>query len=149
MGWFNNQKILTKILVLVGFMSFLVAGVGTMGIYAVEHMRDAKQQIDISLRKSTYAGNLAEAVLYANRMEFDLASDFGEKSLHNARMLFENKKRNIRSIIKNMRDLAVSKERPFLDKIEETFDNYTLELDRTIAVAAATVDNARPRKASL
>jgi methyl-accepting chemotaxis protein len=128
----KNWKIRTKLLVLVGVMSAVIAIVSGVGYYAMELEADYRERIESDLRRALGGSRINTNAMALNRAEFRLAAEPSEEQLKVVTKIIEEEKKTLESRLAELRRTVSPDQAKQLDVIGEAYKVYVVDLDITL-----------------
>jgi methyl-accepting chemotaxis protein len=124
MGWFNNRKILTKILVLTAISAVFIISVGYIGYWSTNSIHRISNTQDIATKELNDAHQVMEAIITIDSMVNDSAANptpdnvaGNQKVIDKQKTVFENK-------IKELEAQADEQQKPMLLKVDAAYKTY-------------------------
>jgi len=138
MKFFNNLKIVYKILLLVGFLSVITAGIGYAGFSAVHTINRKSDDQAVSANETNSAHMIYEEILRLNSTTDDLASDPSADNVAKNEIIRKDAEKVISENLEKVQASADETQAELLKKFSESYKSYLPALDKVFSLAAGS-----------
>ncbi len=140
MSWFNNQRILLKLMMLVALMSAISIFLAGVGIHSLATLDSKANHMEESAQEALEAGNLRLSLSNIDELKFHIVADPSTKSLEESYKSIEEQKTLFNNSIATLEKTADDSQHEKLEKIKANLAAYILALDETIKTASSIKD---------
>ncbi len=129
-----NFRIVTKLLLLIGVMTCVIAAVGTTAYLGIEELQRGISDISESSTEALLGSQIRRNVSVMNRAEYQVAANPSDEEVRSAKERIEEARAEFASKIEMARKSADEKQAALLDTVDRAFKDYTAGLENTFAV---------------
>lgn len=131
----SNLKITYKLLLLVGLMSAVTAGIGAMSIINLQRLETNGNEIELAGREALTGARLNQNILILSRSEFRIAANPTEAELKEVQGIVTAQRTLLDERFKTLKATADAEQAVLLAAIDRAYGAYLPELEDTFATA--------------
>lgn len=137
MSWFNNRKIISKLLILVTFMSTILIVVGVIGIHSLESLDSKAIEMEQSAQEALKSSTLTHSVLMIDQLKFHVVADPSPKVIEETIKAIEKEKKDFENIIDELEKSASPAQYTALEHLRTNYEKYVVTVEETLKVASS------------
>ena len=130
----SNFRIVTKLLMLIGIMTAVIAAVGLTAYLGIEELQRGISDISESSTEALIGAQIRRNVSVMNRAEYQVAANPSDEEIRGAKALIEAARTDFSSKVAEARKSADDKQVALLDTVDQAFKAYTAGLENTFNV---------------
>ena len=135
-GLLSNVRVLTKMLMVVGILGLVAAGITALGVQSLRNINAAAEDMERHGAFALEAVRLNAAVVALNRAEFQVAVDPSAKNRDTVARAVEAETANTDKILTSLAGNLGGDEAKLLKQLQSIYGRYLKELQHTMTVAA-------------
>jgi methyl-accepting chemotaxis protein len=133
----SNFRIVTKLLLLIGVMTMVIAAVSATAYFGIEDLQTGISALSESTTEALIGAQIRRTVSLMNRAEYQIAANPNDEEVRNARAKIEEARSEFEAKYKEARRTADEKQAALLDEVDAAFKAYAGGLANTFAVLSS------------
>ncbi len=130
----SNFRIVTKLLLLIGVMTCVIAAVGATAYFGIEDLQQGISNLSESSTEALVGAQIRHAVSSMSRAEYQIAANPTDEEIRGATAKIDAARSELTAKIGEARKTADEKQATLLNDVETAFKSYSSGLDNTFAV---------------
>ncbi len=132
---FQDLKIRTKLLLLIGLMSLITAGIAIFGVSRIDMLNHDLSHVDDVDSGGILGARLNQNSIIMNRSEYRVAADPSPETIKAARAVADQNIQQFKDRLAQSNQIADADEKPMLDAVAAQYDEYENGLNKTFQMA--------------
>jgi methyl-accepting chemotaxis protein len=124
MKWFNNRKILTKILFLVAFFAAFMMALGYVGYKGIENLNEDSDQQEVATQEVDLVNGLLQSVISMDAAANDVAADPAADNIKSNKDSIAAEIASFEANIEKVKEFANEEQLALIAKVQESYKAY-------------------------
>ncbi|MBC2858383.1 methyl-accepting chemotaxis protein [Stappia sp. 28M-7] len=135
MPFLSNLKIITKILIVIGFLGSIAGGLSYIAITGMDEMNASSERMDQAATNARLVASLGANVLAIGRAEAQLGTDPRPEAVEHIRGLIDTERTRFADRLARVREAATGEIAASAEQVASEWDAFLVSVDKTVAAA--------------
>ena len=129
----SNWKIQSKLMMLVGVMTFAILAVAAKGFISIDTLSDNQKEIAVNGHDSVLGARINQNIVALSRAEYEIAAEPSAEHLRQVATIVAEQRRQLEERLVKAVSHADARQREMLKTLDEQYKTYGARLEATLA----------------